>query len=256
MNSQARKARAFAAKHVKGKPLVLHNIWDAGSAKAAAEAGAVAVATGSWSVAAAQGYPDGEKIPLTLLTTIVERIVATVDLPVSVDIEGGYGRDTSTVRRTIERVIDAGAIGINFEDQVVGSDGLYSVDEQATKIKAIRQTAETKEVPLFINARTDLFLQSESASEHPVLLKEAIVRAHAYQDAGASGLFVPGLIDDALISELCDVSPLPVNIMMMEGAPSPTQLAELGVSRISYGPMPFVVTMQAFRDFVVEKLAG
>lgn len=256
MNSQASQAQAFAAKHVKGEPLVLHNIWDAGSAKVAEEAGAVAVATGSWSVAAAQGYPDGEKIPLDLLITIVKRIVTAVNLPVSIDIEGGYGRDTSTVSRTIERVIDAGAVGINFEDQIVGSDGLYSVDEQTVRIKAIRQTAEAKEVPLFVNARTDLFLKSKNASEHPVLLKEAIARAHAYRDAGASGFFAPGLMDEALIAELCGGSPLPVNIMMMEGSPSPTQLAELGVSRISYGPMPFVVTMQAFRNFVAEQLAG
>lgn len=250
MNTQTDKAQAFGAMHVKGKPLVLHNIWDAGTARVALEAGAAAVATGSWSVAAAQGYPDGEKIPLDLLITIVERIVATVDIPVSVDIEGGYGRDAATLHRTIERVIAAGAIGINFEDQVVGENALYSIDEQAGRIRAIRQAADENGVPLFINARTDLFLQSGNAAEHPDLLKEAITRSSAYHDAGASGLFVPGLIDEMLVEELCDTTSLPVNIMMMEGAPSHARLAELGVSRISHGPLPFIMLMHELRSML------
>lgn len=250
MNAQTGKAQAFKASHVKGKPLVLHNIWDAGTARVAMEAGASAVATGSWSVAAAQGYPDGEKIPLDLLITILERIVATVDIPVSVDIEGGYGRDAETLRQTTERVITAGAIGINFEDQVVGSKTLYSIDEQAGRIQAIRQAAEECSLPLFINARTDLFLQSGNAAEHPALLQDALVRARAYHDAGASGLFVPGLIDETLIAELCDATPLPVNIMMVSNAPSITRLAELGVSRISHGPLPYVKLMQELRSML------
>jgi len=249
MHTQAEKARAFARLHVKGNPLVLHNIWDAGSAKAIAETGAVAVATGSWSVAAAQGYADGENIPLDLLATIIENIVRAVDLPVSVDIEGGYGRDAAALHHTAERVIDAGAIGINFEDQLVGGDGIYCTEEQAARIAMIRGTASERNIPLFINARTDLFLQSKGASEHPGLLEATVERAHAYHDAGASGLFVPGLIDEALIAQLCDASPLPVNIMMMQGAPDISRLATLGVSRISYGPLPYVVAMQKLRDF-------
>lgn len=250
MNAQADRARAFAEAHRKGRPIVLYNIWDAGSAKTAADAGVVAVATGSWSVAAAQGYPDGEQIPLDLLMIIVERIVSTVDVPVSVDIEGGYGPEPSTVSRTTERVLDAGAVGINFEDRIVQGNRLYSTGNQAARIRVIRQVADARQMPLYINARTDLFLNSKNEAEHPALLKDAISRADAYRDAGASGFFAPGLIDEALIAELCDASPLPVNIMMQEGAPSPRVLADLGVSRISHGPLPYVRTMQTFRDSI------
>lgn len=249
MNASAEKARAFAALHVKGNPLVLHNIWDAGSAKAVADAGARAIATGSWSVAAAQGYTDGENIPLDLVAGIVSRITATVALPVSVDIEGGYGRHAGALRETIERVIAAGAIGINFEDQVVGGSGIYCVEEQAARIRAIRETAQATGMPLFINARTDLFLEADSRSAHPALIEDAIERAKAYHAAGASGFFVPGLIDEGLIARLCETSPLPVNIMMMDGAPSMSGLAGLGVSRISYGPLPFVVAMKKLQEF-------
>jgi 2-methylisocitrate lyase-like PEP mutase family enzyme len=250
MNNQTGKARAFADLHRKGEPLVLHNIWDAGSAKAAEEAGAAAIATGSWSVAAAQGYPDGEQIPLELLMTIVERIVAMVTLPVSVDIEGGYGTDPATLSKTVERVMDTGAIGINFEDGMIGGEGMHSTEFQCTRIRAIRQVADNRKLPFFINARTDLFLNEKNPAEHAALLDEAIARGLAYHDAGASGLFVPGLIDETLVARLCDALPMPVNVMMMDGAPSPVRLAALGVARISHGPLPYVVTMQGLRDFM------
>lgn len=244
MDTQATKARAFAALHVARQPLVLCNIWDAGSAKAVADAGAAAIATGSWSVAAAQGYADGEQIPLELLLTIASRIAATVDLPLSIDIESGYAEDRAGLQQTIQGIIEAGAVGINFEDQVVGSGAIRDMNEQAERIAAVRETADSMKMPLFINARTDVFLRSDPAA-HRGLLQSALERAAAYREAGASGLFVPGLLDETLIAELCETSPLPVNVMMTDAAPSIAALSELGVSRISRGPMPYVKTMQA-----------
>ena len=246
--SQAEKARAFAALHVKGDPVILYNIWDAGSAKAVAEAGAAALATGSLSVAAAQGFSDGQAIPLSLLETIVQRIVATVDLPLTVDFEGGYASDTETLVQNTARIIAAGAIGVNFEDQVVGGEGLYPIDEQARRVAAVRQAAESSGVPLVINARTDLFLKEKDRARHGDLLPEAIQRAQAYKEAGADSAFLPGLADPELVRTACREIALPVNIMALPGAPSLSELAELGVGRVSFGPFPYWEAMKALTE--------
>src|SRR5579871_3158171 len=139
--NQVEKAKRFAKLHVKGSPLVLYNAWDAGSAKAIHEAGAEAVATSSWSVAAAQGYEDGEEIPLELVETIVARIAATVDVPVTADFEGGYSDNDTVLAKSISQLLHLGVIGINFEDRVVKGKGLYDIEKQAHRIAAIRKAA-------------------------------------------------------------------------------------------------------------------
>jgi len=123
--NQADKAKAFAALHQKGKPVVLYNIWDAGTAKAVAEGGAKALATGSWSVAAAQGYADGQKLPMAVLIDTARAIAASTDLPLSVDFEGAYSEEPEGAAANVAKVMEAGAIGINFEDQIVGGNGLH-----------------------------------------------------------------------------------------------------------------------------------
>src|ERR1700704_3763557 len=156
--NQVERAKRFAELHVAGAPLLLYNAWDAGSAKAILEAGAKAIATSSWSVAAAQGYGDGEAIPIEFAEQIVGRIAATVDIPVTVDFEGGYSEDDGELAANISRLLELSVIGINFEDRVVKGSGLYDIDRQARRLAAIRKAAEQKSVSLFINARTDLFL--------------------------------------------------------------------------------------------------
>jgi len=243
--TQSEKAQRFAALHVKGDPLVLYNIWDAGSAAAVAKAGAKAVATGSWSVAAAQGFGDGQALPLELLETIVGRIAASVDVPLTVDFEGAYAAEPEGVTRNVARILAAGAIGINFEDQVVGGEGLYPIDTQAARVAAARKAGDEAGVPLFVNARTDLFLKEKDAARHGDLVAEALDRAAAYQDAGASGFFVPGLSDLVLLKQVCDGTALPVNGMKIAEAPTIGELAAQGVSRISHGPAPY---WQAMKD--------
>lgn len=240
--NQKQKARYFADLHVSGDPVVLFNIWDAGSAQAVAKAGAKAIATGSWSLAAAQGYPDGEQIPLPLLETIAARIVTSVDLPVSIDFEGAYATEPDAAADNVERILNTGAVGINFEDQVVTGEGLHPIDFQAERIAAIRERANALAIPMVINARTDLFLEEPDHSQHANLIEEAKKRAKVYAEAGASCFFVPGLSDINLIKAICSASPLPVNVMMAKGAPSISKLAETGVARISYGPGPFVLS--------------
>src|SRR5262249_386534 len=148
----------FAALHVKGAPLLLYNAWDAGSAKAIVDAGAKAIATSSWAVAEAQGYRDGEAIPVGLVEQIVARIAGTIEVPVTVDFEGGYSDDDNALAENVSRILDLGVIGINFEDRVVKGVGLYAVDRQARRIAALRDAADKKGINLFIIARTDLFL--------------------------------------------------------------------------------------------------
>lgn len=246
--TQAEKAQAFKELHDKGDPVLLYNVWDAGSAKAVAEAGARALATGSWSVAAAQGYSDGEAIPLDLVEVIVSRIASSVDLPLSVDFEGGYSAEPDQLMQNTTRIIAAGAIGVNFEDQVVGGEGLYEMKRQAERIAAVRASADSAGLPLFINARTDLFLKEKDRTRHGDWLTQAIERAGAYKEAGASGFFAPGLTDPEWIESLCDSVSLPVNVMMMPHAPSIKTLAWLGVSRISFGPGPYRESVQAISE--------
>jgi 2-methylisocitrate lyase-like PEP mutase family enzyme len=239
--SQKDKASRLANLHTKGTPLVLYNAWDAGSAKAIRDAGAPAIATSSWSVAEAQGYRDGEEIPVAVSDQIIARIAASVDLPVSADFEGGYTEDDAQLAENICHLLDLGIVGINFEDRVVKGSGLYGIDRQANRVAAIRQATEKKKIPLFINARTDLFLGQGNDPQSTV--QAALDRANAYEAAGASGFFIPGLQEESLIARICEGTTLPVNVMVMDGVPDNERLAELGVARISYGPIPYINAM-------------
>ncbi|MFI0847274.1 isocitrate lyase/phosphoenolpyruvate mutase family protein [Mesorhizobium sp. IMUNJ 23232] len=239
MTDQTQHARTFQSLHVKGDPVVLYNAWDPGSAQAVAKAGAKAIATGSWPVAAAFGFADGEKIPLDLALDNIRRIAAAVDLPVTMDLEGGYGVEPAAVAATAVRALEAGAIGFNFEDQIVGGSGLHDIGVQVKRIAAIRQAIEAAGTPAFINARTDIFLKAKPDEHSTELLDRAIERARAYEQAGASGFFAPGLGDERLIEKLCKEVALPVNIIALAHVPPRQRLAELGVARISHGPVPY-----------------
>ncbi|HXG81948.1 MAG TPA: isocitrate lyase/phosphoenolpyruvate mutase family protein [Sphingomicrobium sp.] len=239
------KFETFAALHVPGDPLVLFNIWDAGSARAVAKAGAKAIATGSASVAAANGFADGEELPMDFALANARRIVESVELPVTVDFEGGYAAEPEGVARNLALLKSTGAIGCNFEDQVVGGEGLYPVAEQAARIAAAREAVGPD---FFINARTDLFLKAPMDSHDGAMVDEAIERARAYADAGASGFFVPLLADLKLLERMCAASPIPVNFMTFPGCPSKEQVAATGVARISHGPFPHRALMAQLEE--------
>jgi 2-methylisocitrate lyase-like PEP mutase family enzyme/pimeloyl-ACP methyl ester carboxylesterase len=232
------RAERFRALHVRGDPLVLFNVWDAGSAKAVAATGAAAIATSSWAVADANGYPDGERLPLAAAIDNLRRIVAATDLPVTVDLESGYDE----VARAVALAIDAGAVGCNLEDTVPSDRRLRDVAEQSERIEEARSAANVAGVAFFINARTDVFLHGSGS------IDEAITRARAYAAAGADGLFVPGLSDMERIARLVEAQPLPLNVMVDDDTPTLAELAEHGVARVSYGPRPYLLAMQALRD--------
>ena len=236
------KFRVFAALHVPGDPVILYNAWDAGSARAVASAGAKAIATGSWSAAAAQAYGDGEGLPLEMALAGATRIAGAVDLPVSIDFEGGYAIEPRDIAANARRLAATGAIGCNFEDQVVGGDGLHPIEFQVARIAAMR--AATGD-PFFINARTDIFLHNAPETHDDDKVTAAIERGKAYAGAGASSFFVPGLVDLALLERVCREVPLPINFMAFPGAPGSREVAGVGVARISHGPNPYRTAMAA-----------
>jgi 2-methylisocitrate lyase-like PEP mutase family enzyme len=242
---QEEKARLFASLHRPGQPVILYNAWDAGSAAAVAEAGAKAIATGSWSVAAAQGFHDAEALPLELALANAERVVTAVTLPVTIDFEGGYAVEPEALGSNMARLAATGAIGCNFEDQVIGGDGLHPVARQAARIRAARAAVGPD---FFINARTDIFLKAKADTHDAAMVEAALERGRAYAEAGASGFFVPGLADLALLRRVCEASPLPVNFMAFPGAPENDEVAAAGIARISYGPYPYLLALKALKE--------
>jgi 2-methylisocitrate lyase-like PEP mutase family enzyme len=240
--TQQQHAEAFHGLHRTGDPLILFNAWDVATAKAIANT-SPAVATSSWAVASALGYADGEDVPLDMVTGLVSRMTAAVSVPISIDLEAGYGDTPEAAAESVAKIVKAGAIGINIEDGLFGGKPqLVSPDQHAAKIKAVRNTAQKLGIHLFINARTDPFLLKFGSPDE--CLSEAARRAKAYADAGADGIFVPGLDDLALIEKLVQLTPLPVNIMVTQGAPEIPDLARVGVRRVSLGPWPLLAAMR------------
>jgi len=230
----------FAELHVAGDPLVLFNVWDAGSALAVAKSGAKAIATGSASVAMANGFGDGQEVPIEFALANARRIVEAVDLPVTVDFEGAYSADPAVGARNIARLAQVGAVGCNFEDQIVGGEGLHPISVQAERIAAARQAVGPD---FFINVRTDLFLKAPQETHDDAMLDEAVERVRAYAAAGASGYFVPMLGDLNLLRRISAESPIPLNFMTYPGCPSNADIAATGIARISHGPFPHMALM-------------
>jgi 2-methylisocitrate lyase-like PEP mutase family enzyme len=239
----ASKFETFAALHVPGDPIVLYNVWDVGSALAVVAAGAKALATGSHPVADANGWPDGQQVPLDFALANAKRIVDGVELPLTIDFEGAYSADLEEGAANVARLKATGAVGCNFEDQVVAGEGLHPLDLQVKRIGAIRRAVGRD---FFINARTDLFLKTENYDD--ALMDEVVVRGKAFADAGASGFFVPRLADPGQIERVVREVPLPLNVIAFPGAPEKKLWAEAGVARISHGPFPHRALMAALKD--------
>jgi 2-methylisocitrate lyase-like PEP mutase family enzyme len=245
------KARAFRALH--DELIVLTNVWDAPSAAIVADAGAKAIATGSAGVSWALGRPDGHGLSRADMVAAVARITATVDLPVSADIEAGYGPRPEDVATTVREIIGAGAVGINLEDSIVGLDGLIPLDDQVARLRAAREAADAEGIPdFFINARTDVYLRQ--IGEPAGRVDESLARAKAFADAGASGFFIPGLLDLDDLARVTAGTSLPVNAMAGPGGPTVSQLAGVGVRRVSLGGSLMMAAYAATRAMATEAL--
>lgn len=256
--TQQQYAETFHGLHKRGDPLVLFNAWDVATAKAIAKT-SPAIATSSGAVASALGFADGENVPLDVVEGLVSRMTAAVSVPVSIDLEAGYGDTPDAVANSATRILKAGAIGINMEDGLsAGKRQLVSPEQHAAKIRAVRDAAQKCGVRLFINARIDPFLLKIGSPDE--CLNEAARRAKIYAEAGADGIFVPGLTDLALIEKLVQLAPLPVNIMVTQGVPEIADLARVGVRRVSLGPWPMMAAMriigQAAADMAASKQYG
>lgn len=227
------KYSTFAALHVPGDPVVLYNIWDPGSAIAVAAGGAKALATGSHPVGDASGYGDAHQVPLDYVFDNARRIMKAVDLPLSVDFEGAYSTDPEEGAANVAALKETGAVGCNFEDQVVGGEGIAPLDKQVRRIAAMRAAVGND---FFLNARTDLLIKAKAIDDG--VIDEVIERGKAFADAGASGFFVPRIADPHHIERVVREVPLPLNAIAFLGAPPKADWAAAGVARISHGPFP------------------
>jgi 2-methylisocitrate lyase-like PEP mutase family enzyme len=246
--NQYEKAVALRALHHQPAPLVFVNVWDGASARIVESLGFPALATTSAGVAYVDGKPDGQAISRDVMLAHVRIIAGVVGLPVTADLEGGYGPATEDAIATARGAIDAGAVGLNFEDSVPGGS-LLPIDVQAERIRAMRRTGEESGVPIVINARTDVYYSDDAAGEQ---FAETVTRAKAYLAAGADCIFVPFIDDAVLIGELAAAIPGPLNVLAGSTSPDVATLTKLGVHRISLGSAPAAHLLSVLRRAATE----
>lgn len=245
------KANAFRALHHTGKVLLLPNVWDVASARMIEEAGFPAIATTSAGIAFSLGYPDGQKIPRHEMLAAVARIARAVKVPVTADVEAGYGERPEDAAQTVREVIEAGAVGMNFED---GTDDpqrpLLDLPLQLERIRAVRETALKSGVPLVLNARTDVYLSQVGPPE--TRYDRTLQRLQAFRDAGADCVFAPGMREPTTIRQLVNDVQCPLNILAGPGSPPVLELEKLGVARVSLGSAPMRATLGLLRRMADE----
>jgi 2-methylisocitrate lyase-like PEP mutase family enzyme len=250
---QAEKAGQFRKLHHGPQMLVLSNAWDVVSARILEECGHPAIATSSAAVAFSRGYPDGQRIPRDEMLDVVARIARAVRVPVTADLEAGYGTTVQDMAETVKAAIEAGAIGMNLED-VTGDDESSLVDTalQVEKIRAIREKAKSLGVPIVLNARTDIYLLPVGAEA--TRFERTAERLRAYRDAGADCLFAPGVHERETIGKLVKAVAAPLNILMTPHCPSLAELEKMGVARVSAGSTVMRAALGVVRRIGIEML--
>ena len=234
MTSLAEKAERLRLLHRPGQPLLLVNVWDAATARLIERAGFPAIATTSAGIAFSRGYPDGQRIPRDEMLAEIARICRAVSVPVTADLEAGYGDSPEAVAQAAARALDAGAAGLNLEDGTGRmEEPLFELGRQVEKIRAIREAGRRRGVAIVVNARTDVYL--DRVGPESGRLEETIRRGAAFRDAGADCVFVPGVKEVGLIGEIVRRLACPVNVLAAPGGPSLGELAKLGVARVSLG---------------------
>jgi len=243
------KAAALLKLHHQPQPLVFVNAWDAASARIVAALGFPAVATTSAGIAFAEGFPDGQAIPRERMLEHVAKIAGIVDVPVTADLEGGYGPAVSDAVATLRGAVGAGAVGMNFEDSTTYDAPLLPIDAQSERIRAMRVTAAELGLHFVINARVDVF---RVADNEDAQFAETIARAKAYLDAGADCIFVPFIAEETLIGRLAAAIGGPMNVLAGATTPDVATLTRLGVRRISLGSAPAAHLLATFRRAAIE----
>ena len=247
MATQREKAERLRQLHRRGEPLVLVNAWDAVSARILEQLGAPAIATTSAGIAWLEGFADGEHMRREGMLAAVARVTSAVSVPVTADLESGYGLTIQDAVATALGAIEAGAVGMNFEDWDSAAGSLMEIDEQVSRIAAIRKETDRAGVPLVVNARTDVFLKNLGPDEN-WRLQEATRRANRYLEAGANCAFIPGVTDERTIAALAEAIAGPINVLAAPSAPTVAQLAQVGVARISLGSSAMAYVLGKFRD--------
>jgi 2-methylisocitrate lyase-like PEP mutase family enzyme len=255
LRAQKRKAQALLSLHRRGDTLVLLNVWDPIGARILEKKGYPAVATASAAMSASLGYQDGEKIRRSTAIDLIARVARSVAIPVTADIEMGYGKSLAELERTVEQLIESEAVGLNLEDSLKtkGRRALRALEEQCHRIAKVRQVAERKGVPLVINARVDAYFClsiKEDATE------EAVARAKSYSEAGADCIYPIGPGDEATIRILRGRIKAPINILASPSAAPLSVLRELGVNRVSFGPFVFRSVLRKFVEIAEAVMAN
>jgi 2-methylisocitrate lyase-like PEP mutase family enzyme len=251
LKNLAQKAEELLKLHQGPRILVFPNVWDVASAKLVERAGFPAIATSSAAIAFALGYPDGQRIRREEMLAAVARIAAHVSLPVTADLEAGYGANLEEIARTADGLLAAGAVGLNFEDGTGNhAKPLADIADQVARIRTLREIGERAVVHIVINARTDVFL--DQVGEPASRFDEAVHRANAYREAGGDCLFIPGVQDAETIGKLVMAVHGPINILAGPATPAIPELEGLGVRRVSFGSWPMRAAMTHFDRFVKE----
>jgi 2-methylisocitrate lyase-like PEP mutase family enzyme len=234
LKSQAEKAEEFRRMHDRKRILILPNAWDVPSARVFEDEGFPAVATSSAGVMVSLGYQDGQEIGIDELASVVGRIAKVLSVPLSADVVAGFGATPADVAKAVGKVIASGAVGVNIEDFIHETKVLVPVEDQLSRLRALKELQRTSGVPFVINARTDAFRYA--LGEQDARLNEAIRRGIAYRDAGADCVYPMGLVDAGSIAAYVTALNFPVNVMVRKGLPPVAELQRLGVARVSFGP--------------------
>lgn len=252
---QNERAENLRSLHTGDDLLLMPNVWNPIGARILAAKGYPAVATASAALSASLGYADGEKLQRSTLIEFLRRIAFSVDVPVTADIEAGYGNCLSELQETIQLVLESGAVGINIEDSLREGCGLRPIEEQCQRILAVRQVGDSHGIQIVINARVDSF-SSSAFPDKQSAIKEATVRAKAYAEAGADCIYPIGPGDEATVRILREKIPYPINILASPAAAPLSVLQEIGVNRVSFGPLVFRSCLRSFVDIIEDLRAN
>ncbi len=256
MASQQQKAKIFRDLHFDKSLLVLPNIWDPLGAALLEELGYPAIATASASIAYTQGVPDGENIQFSDLLILIKKITGGVSIPVTVDMESGYAQTEDGLRENIKRLLDTGAVGINIEDYDLKNKTLFAIEAQCRRLQSVRKAGDEMGIPLYINARTDVYVKGTEWKSSEEKWEESLKRGRAYLNSGADGIYPITMTDKQEIAQFVSSLSAPVNILAIPGIPDLKTLKEIGVARLSLGPGFLKVAVRAMKNTALQLKNG